>query len=119
MFPFNNREHGNPHVWGPKFSKNPVSKEKRSPVSLTFTLQAEATVSSDVISNSLGPNVVGMARAARRSEDIEGSVTCLGPRIESPPSVAAPTVSSASVISSSSASWRRRAMVSVPVWVVT
>ena len=41
-----------------------------------------------VISNSLVPNVVGMARAALRAADIEGGVTCLGPRTETPPDVA-------------------------------
>jgi hypothetical protein len=29
--PFNNREHDDPHVWGPNLFKNPVSKEKKVP----------------------------------------------------------------------------------------
>jgi hypothetical protein len=83
------------------------------------SLHAAATASSAVISNNLGPNAVGMARAVRKLTGIEGGVTCLGPRVEAPPNVAASAVSSTSVISSSSASWRRRAMVSKPERVVT
>jgi hypothetical protein len=30
MFPFNNREHDNPHVGGPELFKNPVTKEEGS-----------------------------------------------------------------------------------------
>jgi hypothetical protein len=70
--------------------------------SLTFSLHAAETARSAVISNSLGPNVVGMVRAVRRSVDKEGGVTCLVPRREAPPNVAAPAVSSASL----SVSWR-------------
>ena len=53
-------------------------------MSLTITVQAAATASSAVISNSLVPNVVGMARAAQRSADIEGGATCHVPRMEAP-----------------------------------
>ena len=69
-------------------------------MSLTFTLHDEATLSSEVISKSLVQNVVGMARAALRSADIEDSGTCLVSQMLAQPTVATPAVSSASVISS-------------------
>jgi hypothetical protein len=102
----------------PSSSKSQSRRSKRSRVSLTFTLHALATVCNAVISNSLGPNVVGMARVVRRSAGIEGGVTCRVPQREAPPNVAASTVSSASVISTSVSS-RWRAIVSVPARVVT
>ena len=62
IVPFNNREHDNPHVRGPELVKKQSLRSRRSPGSLTFTLQAVATASSAVISNSFVPNVVGGAR---------------------------------------------------------
>jgi hypothetical protein len=95
---------------GPSSSKSQSRRSKRSPASLTFTLHAAETACNAVISNSLGPNVVGMARTVERSAGMEGGVTCRVPQREEPPNVAAPAVSSASVIASSSVSWRRRAI---------
>jgi hypothetical protein len=130
-FSFNNREHDNPHIGGPEILKNPVTKEQKVPGVFDIYLahqekvmhvdgRAAATVSSAVISNSLVPKVVGMARAAQRSAGIAGGVTCQVPRMEEEPqNVAAPGVSSAFVMSPASVSWRRRAMVSVPARVVT
>ena len=34
IFPFNNREHDNPHARGPELLKNPVTKEQKVPVCL-------------------------------------------------------------------------------------
>jgi hypothetical protein len=67
---------------GPSSSKIQSRRNKMSPASLTFNLQAVATARSAVTSNNFVPNVVGGARAVRRSSGTGGGLTCSVPQME-------------------------------------
>ena len=109
MFPFNNREHDNPHASGPELLKNPVTRSRRSQCVFDIHLAEGGNNKQRGDFKQIRAECGGWSESVWRSSDMEAGVTCLVPQTEAQKNVAESAVSSASVISSFSV--RQQAMV--------